>query len=223
MDKGQENYISMCTAVDDTCAAESVIVAGVPALQTGHINLKKNIALVKAFQLIQDTKLSGWAAKKGNLKDDMITKSMKIVEGASAYAIASGDEVLQGELKYTKSELGEMRDEQVDVACNLINAKAGAIPIASLADYNIVAADFTNQTTAIGLYSAVRQMPSGKEDEKQVATKGIADTIELMRKNFKVMDKLVNTLKDSEPDFVKRYFNSREIYDLGVRHEQPPV
>jgi hypothetical protein len=64
-------------------------------------------------------------------------------------------------------------------------------------------------------------MPSGKVDERQVAKKNIEDTVDLMRKDFDLMDRVVKTMKDSQPEFVEKYFNAREIYDIGVRHEAP--
>ena len=223
MDQKIENFMSMCGATDDLLTAEIAIVGGVIALKNGHLTLKNEISVVKAFQMIQETNLSGWAARKGSVKADMIIKSMKIVDGVSAFALTTGDEVLAGEMNYTTSKLEVMRDEQVDVACKLINAKATAVGAPALADYNLVAADLTDQTAAIGLYAAVKQMPSGKVDERQAAKKGVEDTVVLLRKNFEVMDKVVNTMGDSEPEFVKKYFNAREIYDLGVRHEKPAV
>jgi hypothetical protein len=221
MDQKIENFMSMSGSVDDTLTDEVAIVGAVPALATGHLNLKSKIALVKGYQLIQGTQLSGWATKKGTLKEDMADKSMKIVNGVTAYALAKEDSVLFEEMNYSKSKLSTMRDEEADVTCDLINTKASAIPILDLKNYGLLAADLTNQTDAIGLYKAVKQMPSGKVDERQVAKKGVEDTVALMRKDFDLMDRVVKTLNDTQPEFVTRYFNAREIYDLGVRHDPP--
>jgi hypothetical protein len=225
MDKVQENFMSMCAVVNDTLTAEPIVVATVPALVTAFADFSANISVVKGYQTIQDTQLKGWATQKGSRKDDMIYKTMKVVSGLTAFALATNDEVLFEEVNYTKSKLDTLRDEDVDVVCNLIHTKAVGVSIITLANYGLILADLTGQSTAIGLYTAVKQMPSGKVDERQVAKAGIEMTIGKLRKNLELMDRLVRTLSDPAPEFVKKYFNSREIYDIGVRHEPvvPPV
>jgi hypothetical protein len=101
----------------------------------------------------------------------------------------------------------------VDVVCTLINGKCSGLT-AALADFGLTAEDVTGQMESVGLYTAVKQLPSGKIDERQVATEGIAKTIGVIRKLFKVMDRVVRTMEDKEWEFVEKYFNSREIYDL---------
>ena len=225
MDKKQENYMSMCAVVSDTLTAEPTVVATVPALANAFIDFTFNITTVKGYQAIQDTQLKGWATQKDSRKDDMITKTLKVINGLSAFAMVSNDEVLKEEVNYSRSKLEGLRDEDVDVVCNLIYTKANLISIISLADYGLVLADLTAQYAAIGLYTAVKQMPSGKVDERQVAKDGIEVTIGKLRKNLELMDKLVKTMIDPAGEFVKKYFNAREIYDIGVRHEPevPPV
>ena len=219
----QENFMSMCGVTDDYMTANAGIVGGVVALQASHMTLKGDIAIVKGYQMIQDTNITGWAGKKGEKKTEAIDITMKIVSGVTGYALFKNDKVLFEEVNYTKSKLEGMRDEEVDVACNIVNAKATAVGFPALADYGLVAGDLAAQTAAIGVYVAVKQMPSGKEDEKQVATKGIADTITKIRLNFDIMDRLVKTLSVSQPEFVTNYFNAREIYDLGGGKEKPPT
>lgn len=225
MDNKQENFMSMCAVVKDLTTTEATVVATVPALANALIDFTFNITVVKGYQTIQDTQLKGWATQKGSRKEDMITKTLKIINALTAYALVSNDEVLKEEVNYSRSRLDGLRDEDVDVVCNLIYSKANLISIISLGDYGLVLADLTAQYAAIGLYTAVKQMPSGKVDERQAAKDGIEVTIGKLRKNLELMDRLVKTMIDPAGEFVKKYFNAREIYDIGVRHEPvvPPV
>ncbi len=224
MDKKTENYMSMTTAVNDLLTREVGIVSSLVGLQTAHNDLIAKIAVERGYQLIQETGITGWATKKGEKKGDMITKAVKVVSGGTAYALANNDPVLFDEINYSKSRLETMRDEEVDLACKLIHDKASPIVVA-LVDYGILPADLTSLAAATGLYSAVKQMPSEKVDERQVAADGMKEAISDIRGIFEKMDRIVKTLQDTEPDFVKNYFNSREVYDIGVRHEPvvPPV
>jgi len=73
----------------------------------------------------------------------------------------------------------------------------------------------TDQQTAIGDYSASSQLPSTKEDARQVITSQIDGKISEIRGVLEIIDSLVKTFEATEPAFVEEYFNSREIYDLG--------
>lgn len=223
--KEQENYMSMVGSVDDYMVDEVAIVSALPALQAKHNELVAKTAIVKGYQLIQGTSVKGWTKKKKELKGDMITKTMKIVSGVTAYALDKKDSVLFEEVNFTKSKLEGLGDEEVDVMCVLVHDKATGLGVA-VQDYGLLPADITAQATATGLYVAVKQMPGGKVDERQVATVRIKEGISDLRDIFKTMDRIVKTMADTEPDFVDRYFYAREIYDIGVRHEpvaEPPV
>jgi hypothetical protein len=223
--KEHENYMSMVGTVDDLLVEEAGIVTAIPALQAKHNELVAKTAVVKGYQLIQETSIKGWTKRKKELKGDMIKKTMKIVSGVTAYALDKNETVLFEEVNYTKTKLEDLGDEEVDVACVLVHDKAAGLGIA-VQDYGLLPADVTAQATATGLYVAVKQMPSGKADDRQVATARIKEGISDIRAIFKTMDRIVKTMADTEPDFVDKYFNAREIYDIGVRHEpvvEPPV
>jgi hypothetical protein len=221
MNTKDANFISMCGVVDDLMLRESVTVNTVPALVAGHTEHHSLIAREKAYQLIQSEKTKGITGKKGETKNGMIDLTMKIIHGTRAYAIKINDIILKENMNYSKSKLEDLDDESVDVICNLINTKASAVPVANLADYNLTAADFTAQSTAVGLYSITKELPSGKIDEKQVATDGIKKTLKALRNNLEIMDNLVKTMEADYPDFFDNYFKAREVYDIGVRHKKP--
>lgn len=217
--KTQENYLSMCVTTDDYCTENSTTLATVPALVLAHDRLKDNINVVKAYQAVSENDISGWTTSKGSLKTNMIDKTLKLVNGIGAYALDKNDSVLYNEVNYSRSKLESMRDEEVDVKCNLINEKGVAVGVALFVDYGLAAADFTAQEAAVTSYVAVKQKPSGKSDERETARDNITTTIGIIRKDFELMDRLVKTLAETKPDFVTGYFKAREIYDIGVRHE----
>lgn len=213
MEKKQENFLSMCGVVDTFCKAEAVIIGSLAALQQCHTDLQTGIAATKAYMLIQETDLKGWTRSKNSMKLEMIVKTMKLVNSVTAYALANSNHVLYSETNYNKKKFLHMRDEEVNVVCSLVGTKCSGI-IAELADYGLTAADLTAQSAAILKYNDIKSKPSVKEDEVQVATEGIATSLSKIRKVFRVMDRIVRGMQDTQPKFVKKYFNSREIYDL---------
>jgi len=218
MKQTAENYLSMCTTVVEFCDLNTTTIESIPALKTNYLVLKSHLAVLNGFQTIQATDIKGWAAKKGGLKSDMIEKAIKAVNGLTAFALSANDTVLFNEVNYTKSKLNALRDEEVNVVCTLIHTR-GNERIAEITDFGVSSDDLNKLSEAIGLYEAVRQMPSEKEDERQFATKAIDETIGKIRQVFKIIDRIVRSLKISNTEFYEKYFNAREIYDIGVRHQ----
>lgn len=219
MDKRNERFMSMCGVVDDLCTTEAGIIGHIPALVTAHVRLTNNITLVKGFQAISENDIKGWTTSKGVLKSTMVTKTLKLSNGISAYALATENKVLYQEVNVSKSALEAIKDEDVAVKCKLINTKGTEVGAAALEDYGLAEADFAAQAEAVDAYLAVKQKPSGKSDERETARVNIEKTIGEIRKILVLMDKLVKTLTGSQDTFVTNYFKAREIYDIGVRHE----
>lgn len=203
----------MCAAVDMTCTEEAAVVGSLPALQNCHNELKFMIAKAKDYLMVQASNIKGWTKAKRKAKMDMIQKTMKLSNGGAGWALANNDLVLYREVNFSVRKLVRKRDEEVDVICELVNSKCSGVP-GGLSDFGVTSADFAAQLELVENYRKLKQKPTEKENEQEVATEGLASTIVKIRGIFKVMDKVVRTLEDTETDFVTRYFKSREIYDL---------
>lgn len=218
MNKSQENYLSMCVALSGTCDKFNSVWTTSGAFVASYTDFKSNVALLQETARLQLTEITGYAVDKADKKIDMIKNTMIVINGMKAYAIVKNNSVLLNEINYSKSDLENTRDELVAEKCQLINERA-LVLVAELAEYNLSNAQITLQQNSIASYKAISQMPSEKKDAKQYLTAKVEQTITLIREKLVVLDSLANTFKESNPDFVSEYFNSREIYDLGTRHE----
>ena len=218
----EENYLSMCVAVKTKCDSDPSALNGTPAFVTQYSIFNTDLSTFQALRTAQEQDIKGFTTDKHVKRGDMEEKTMDLVNGLKGFALATSNNILLEEINYTKSELRNDRDENVVSKCQIVQDRANTNAVA-LADYNITAGMITDQQAAIGIYSAVSQMPSVKGDEKQAITSQIGTTIEKIRDTFKILDSIAKTFKNTNPTFMEEYFNAREIYDLGGRGGEPPT
>ena len=222
MDDRQENYLSMCVSCKTTTDNKQLIWMGTPAFVTQYSIYNTDLSTLQSLKTAQEQNLKGFILDKAEKKGDMITRTMGLVSGLKAYAMTENNNVLLEEVSYSESDLKGTRDELVASKCQIVQDRAKTHELA-LAGYNVTAAMITDQQTSIGDYSVASQLPSTKEDARQVITSQIETTISKIRDVFKILDELVKTFKATEPAFVEEYFNSREIYDLGGGGGEEPT
>ena len=216
MTDDQENFLSMCGVVKTKCDSDPLAWNVVPAFVTQYSIFNTDMSALQALKTAQETDIKGFTTDKGVKRGDMEDKTIDLVNGLKGFALATSNNILLEEINYTKSDLRNARDEYVTSKCQIVQDRANTNAVA-LVDYNITAGMITDQQAAIGIYSAVSQMPSMKEDEKQAVTSQIAVTIGKLRDTLKIMDSIAKTFKNTNPTFMEEYFNAREIYDLGGR------
>ena len=223
MERDQENSLSMFVTVQGTANNNNAAWMGVAGFVTqfGFFNTK--VSEIQSTRNIQIGDISGFTVEKAVKKAEMITDTLKVSKGVVAFALATNNPGLKEQVDYSKTDLEGARDELVAGMCQIVHDRAND-NILALADYNIVAADLTALQTSIGDYGLVSQLPSQKGDIRQAATALIPVQISEAKGILKIMDAIVETLKDSQPEFYSEYFNSREIYDLGGGGggEEPP-
>ncbi len=214
MNDRQENFLSMCVATKNTIDANAGVWGGTPGFVTQNSAYNTQLATLQALKTAQAQSILGYATYKGVKENDMIAQTMILVSGLRAHALASGDVILLAEIDFTKTKLEGKRDERVASDCQIVQDRA-VIHQAALGGYNVTGVQITEQQTSIGVYSASSQLPTSKEDEKQVYTAGIESTIKQLRATLVILDNIVNTFQPTSPDFYQQYYNSREIVDLG--------
>ena len=224
MDKDQENSLSMFKVVQGTVNNNLSVVSGITGFMTQDGLFNTKVSVIESTRNIQIGDISGFTVEKGMRKAEMITDTLKVSKGVVAFALATNNPGLKEQVDYSKSDLEDERDENVGGMCQIVHDRANE-NILELGDYNIVAADVTNLQTSIGDYGLVSQLPSQKGDIKQAATALLPTLFRETKDILKIMDAIVETLKETEPTFHSEYFNSREIYDLGGGGggEEPPT
>lgn len=214
----QENKLSMFEATNAVMDANSAIWTPVDAVSDISIKVKSIITDIQDLRQIQELDTKGITVNKTVVRDELITATLKLINGISAYASITENYTLLGEVKYTPSQLKTARDTIFYDIAVLIQSKAAPLET-ELAKYLIKTDDITGQQALISQYTEA--LP-----EKRVAVVTSKTSTTDLKIKFKEMDVLLKEKLDrlilifeaTNPDFVKQYFNARIIIDLGKRH-----
>jgi hypothetical protein len=213
MDTNQENFLTICVTTQETTNSNNSSWSGLPAFGNKYSVFNSKVSELNSLKEIQEKNLTGFAKDKSNKKNLMIDKTIKIIAGVKAYALDKNNPVIFNEVGYTRSELSSARDEEVAGKCQVVHDRANMV-ISELPDYGITTADLTELQSLIGNYSASSQLPAAKVDERQAVTSRMGDVINEIKEVLGVMDNLVLTLKDTQPDFAEKFKNSRTVAEL---------
>jgi hypothetical protein len=150
------------------------------------------------------------------IRKAMSNIALKCGDAVSAYATGINNNVLRGKVTYTLPQLNRFKKDEVDDICQVIHDEANS-NILLAGPFGYTATDVTDLLTAITLYRASMQDPRAFTVSKKQAVANIKLLIrEIIDINLKgQLDKMVNTVKATAPDFVQGYYFSREIIDLG--------
>jgi hypothetical protein len=223
MQDNLENKLTMYQTVVSLLDANSTKIASITALTDALTDALTNFKDV--VSAIQEKDNEARTARTGNA--DVKAARRKAVE-ESALAIASalfalGSVTHEDRLKqlaaYNKSKLAGLRDTQlVTDVTNIKNlADANAAPLAA---YGITPAMISALDTQLSSFSSsigTRTSGSsiGVSALKQVKTR-FDDADAILEEQ---MDKIMEVFHNSDTQFYDAYFNSRQIIDLGIRHD----
>ncbi len=142
--------------------------------------------------------------------------ALKCGDAVSAYATSVNNNVLRGKVTFTLPALNRFKKDEVDDICQVIHDEADT-NIVLAGPFGYTSTDVTDLQTAIDLYRLSMQGPRAFTVSKTQAVENIGllirEIIDILLKGQ--IDRMVNTVKAASPDFVKGYYYSREIIDLG--------
>jgi len=219
MDKVDTNHMNMINTViqfnDDNASATS----GIPAFTTALNDVKTKTILIDAFDQIATGTTKGVTTDTNLLRKAMSDLAFKCAAATFAYATAANNNTLKAEVNYTRNALDRLRKEEVDDICQTIHDRANT-NFGNVQNYGIVANDITNLQTSITLYRNSSQDPRQKRISISDAKSQIKTLIrQIIDTDFKgLMDKMALTLQLTNSSFVNKYFQAREILDLGTTH-----
>jgi hypothetical protein len=212
----QENYLSMCKAVQQTCNTYPNSWSGLPAFVTQFGEFNTLVSEIESAKTIQETNITGFTLDKKAKREELTELAVRLAKGVAAYALVINDNGLMAQVNYSKSQMYNSRDEIVISQAQIVHEKAHE-NLDNLGDFNITEPMIEQLQELIGEYAAISQLPSTKSDIKEAATSLIVTVIKNLRERLKIMDHLVEILKPDHQNFYDIYKNSREIYDLGGR------
>jgi hypothetical protein len=220
MNAQTEAKLTMFQAVADHCEENSGIFAENVAFLTAYNNFKAKLAVIISMAQQADLALTGLAAGKKTSKQELCSLAADIAGIIYAFADATANDALKGEVDYTLSDLLKMKDSLLAPRCQNIHDR-GFENKEVLKDYGITTAMLTSLQDTITNYTATIPKPrTALSNRKTLNTnlKELFKEADAILENR--MDKLIVVFKAANPDFVKTYFTVRQIVNAPTTTTQ---
>lgn len=210
------NLTNMIRTTLNYCTTNPTPTMGIPAFAGVKTTTENKLILIDQLDQIVVRSVKDVTLDTILIRKAMSNIALKCGDAVSAYATGVNNNVLRGKVTYTLPQLNRFKKEEVDDICQVIHDEANA-NILLAGPFGYTPTDVTDLLTAITLYRASMQDPRAFTVSKKQAVENIKVLIrEIIDINLKgQLDKMVNTVKASAPDFVQGYYFSREIIDLG--------
>lgn len=210
------NRVNMINANITFCDANTAITAGIPSFGTVLGSVKSKMVLINSLNQIAEGTTKGVTLDTKALRKEMTALALKCANATLAFANSTSNNTLAALVNYSESKLNGLKKEEVDDVCQAIRDATDA-NIAGASSFGVTPTDVTDLQAAIDLYRISSQNPrqaiiTRSQAKKQVATM-VREVIDDLL--VKQLDKMANTLKLTDKNFVDGYKQSREIIDLG--------
>lgn len=219
MDTKNNNRVNMIDTTTGHCDANTGSTSGIPAFALRLADVKTKRILINALNQIGIGNTKGVTQDTNLLRLTMRKIAMKCANATIAYANSEHNNTLLQAVNFNKSKLDKLSKGDIDDACEAIHDAANA-NLSDVVNFGIVAGDVTDLQTAIDVYRVASQNPRQALISKSEAIRDSKKLVrEIIRDLFEgQMDKMVNTLEETDNAFWKGYFRSRDVVDLGITH-----
>ncbi len=216
MEARETNRTNMIRTTLNYCTNNSTPTSGITAFAGVKTTASNKLVLIDQLDQIVIRSIKDVTLDTILIRSTMSNIALKCGDAVSAYASTINNNVLRGKVTYTLPQLNRFKKEEVDDICQTIHDEANS-NILLAGPFGYTATDVTDLQTSIDLYRASMQDPRAFTVSKKQAVANIKLLIrEIINIIFKQqIDRMVNTVKATNPDFVQGYYFSREIIDLG--------
>jgi hypothetical protein len=218
MNKGQNQTMKMFQLTSEYLdGIDSAILDGLPGFQGFKTEFNNNRGKLRAQYELQSRTITGYALGKKEIRMDMTDQAVDISNKIVAYATITNNTELIDDMHYTTNGLRKAKDNECIVKCLNIHNKAVSL-LTELGDYDVTALMLTTFQTTINKFDSSLVKPQTQINTVKLATAEINSLFNASSQLLNKMDRLVLVLKNTQPDFVKGYFESRALDQAVGRH-----
>ena len=220
MNQRDENFVSMCRAVQDVLSKYTTVWESKVAFknQVATFNgLMDEVALaVEGAEIVT----TGATGNKAQAEADAIKLTVNLAKRGSVYALEVGNMELHDQLRVTKSTLVRRPDTLTLAKMRDIHSRLEGI-VAELGDYGVVASDLDNLKVLIDAFDDLIARPRTLIVERKGYNQGmIPALLTSIREVLYRMDSLINLFEGTA--LKQEYRDARIIIDLGRRATPNP-
>ena len=221
MNKQDENKLVMMKALLSFLKLNRAIWENSVSFTAAVQELENLILGIESIRQSTDVDQSGQVAEKRTLKANLVNKDFEIVSQIYAMACKTKNQVLQGRIGFSKSDLEGQRDGELVSTTNMIIELASAI-LEDLVTYDVTAAELEALGEIKLRYEDSLSAPRLSVTERKANNKKLK---ELMGSSNTLLNdqlkRLVVRYQSTNPDFYNRYLATSKVVDYGLRHEKP--
>lgn len=209
----QEVKLNMYDVVIVKCDDNAAVVNKTPALAGALDEFKTKVASIHAAAPTSAAVITGFATDKTTHKKNVSELASFVAGKIYAYGAKTKNPVLKEAADFSLSDLKRTKDGEFAARCQTIH-DLGAENITVLADFGLKPTDLTELQTAIDSYAASAPKPRAALTDRVTVKQNIktlfTEADEILSEQ---MDKLVESMSKTEPDFATTYFAARVIIE----------
>lgn len=220
MRQTDENYVSMCKAVEDVLNKHTTVWTPMVAFKnqaTSFFDLMTAIT-----EAMEGTEIVSTGATKDKINAELraVELAVKLAKRGSIYAVDRDNIELHDQLRVSKSTLLRRPDTLTLAKLRDIHDRLNAI-VSELADYGVLPEDLTSLNAMINTFDSLVVRPRVLVVERKTYNQDmIPSLLSSIREVLYKMDSLVNLYEETM--FNQEYKHARMVIDLGTRKEVPP-
>jgi hypothetical protein len=216
MNTNQDNKLSMWRVLQDFLTENAAITDKLPGYNVWFGKLADSIDNVMKTTQMQIAQVKGVTERKNKLEEDLMLKLLELSGKVRAYAVMSGNLVLEGRFKVSRRQLRNLPDAiLIAKAQGLVN-NATEVQ-AEAAEYG-VSAELLDQTQELtDMYAHAMPQPRAGIDERKQQTRAMAVVFSEGDEAVKVIDVLVRIMEYTDPGFYSGYKSVRKIINKSRR------
>lgn len=207
------NKLSMYIAVLGVLRSHQSIVAGVKALDDAVKLLTDLLREISGKS--EEASQKGKVALKGEREQNVVDSALVVSSGLYALASSTNDAELKEKTRTTRSALMSLRDLEL-ITFGRTSLALAVDRAAQLADYNVTQEAIGNLEQAIVGFVAAMEATAGERSARKGASQSrlsLLDEVDQLLNER--IDKLMITVRPSQPEFFDEYKAARVIRDLG--------
>lgn len=157
---------------------------------------------------------SGLSENKELLRTNLVKHTLEVCKKVEVYAMVNGNTILAKEVHYTLSELKKARGTSLIDKALIVYSKAME-QADELEKYGVTATMLTALNTSIDGYRALIPTIRIRRMNQKLNNECLKEQFKANDEALKMMDLLVELVKDTNPDFYKGYRNIRKVIEHG--------
>ena len=215
MNKKELNLMAMMRSLKAVFSKHAEIVKSNAGLSERFDNFDNAISGILARDNEYLTIKSGAVAAKDSAADELINVALKFMNAMFSQGRKIGDENLKAQCMIMPSDFRYFRDGVLEQACSHL-LELARIHGSDLAAYNLEVGRFESAVEKYRTQSdLLRQKKARAKAARQSLSREFKEANVILKKD---LDKLIELVKESAPDFYNEYKAARVVIDLGVRH-----